>query len=68
MIGTAAIAALDCSLVFLEALLLDREGQSVPEIAAQVGLSRATAYLQVSTFLRGEFLQRLANGAPAGSI
>lgn len=61
--GTPSVAALDRSLVLLEALLRDQEGRSVPEIATQVGLPRATAHRQVATFLRGEFLRRLANGA-----
>lgn len=61
--GTPPIAALGRSLNLLEAVLADRGGRSVPDIAAELGLPRATAHRQAATFLRDGFLRLLGNGA-----
>lgn len=60
--GTPAISALSRSLAMLEAVLADRAGRSVPEIAANIGLPRATAHRQVSTLIAEGFLTRVQGG------
>lgn len=60
--GTPQIAALGRSLALLEAVLADREGQSVPALAAGLGLPRATAHRQVATLIAEGFLARVAGG------
>lgn len=60
--GTPTISALSRSLAMLEAVLADRAGRSVPEIAASLSLPRATAHRQVSTLITEGFLVRMPGG------
>lgn len=46
----------------LEAVLADREGQSVPAIARAIGLPRATAHRQIATLIAEGFLVRVPGG------
>ena len=56
------ISALSRSLAMLEAVLADREGQSVPVIAKAIGLPRATAHRQIATLIGEGFLLRVPGG------
>jgi len=60
--GTPTIVSLVRSLAMLEAVLTDREGCSVDEIARQLGFPRATAHRQVHTLLGEGYLVRLRSG------
>lgn len=61
--GTPPVAALSRSLALLEAVVADRDGRSLADLARALDLPRATAHRQVTTLLREGFLGRLANGA-----
>lgn len=50
------------SLGLLEAILTDRESRSLPAIAAEIGLPRATAHRQVVTLVAEGFLARTPLG------
>jgi DNA-binding IclR family transcriptional regulator len=60
--GTPKIAAIGKTLALLEAILADREGQSVAAIAARIDLPRATAHRQVVTLLDQAYLRKLKSG------
>ncbi len=60
--GTPPIAALSRSLALLEAVLTDRDGRSVPAIAQDLGLPRATAHRQIATLVAQGFLTRVPGG------
>lgn len=60
--GTPAVAAVDRSLALLEAVLTDRDGQSLAALAAGLGLPRSSAHRQVLTLLGAGWLERLDNG------
>lgn len=62
--GTPTITALSRSMAMLEAILADRQGRSIPAIASDVGLPRATAHRQVATFMEDGFLVRGPGGRP----
>ena len=46
----------------LEAVLADRDGRSIPDIARDIGMPRATAHRQVATLVGEQFLVRLPGG------
>jgi DNA-binding IclR family transcriptional regulator len=60
--GTPPIASLGRSLSLLEAIIADRDDRSVPQLAEQLGLPRATAHRQVTTFVAEGFLARIEGG------
>lgn len=60
--GTPKIGSVSRSIAMLEAVLEDREGQSIDALARQLDLPRATAHRQVHTLIHEGFLTRLRSG------
>lgn len=60
--GTPIIGSVGRSIAVLEAVLSDRDGQSIDTLARLLGLPRATAHRQVHTLIKEKFLARLRSG------